>query len=233
MKTQSPPSQGEVILPSLKYFAKPVQKISKESLAAVSPKFADALSKGDKEFIEWASGFFSAFGFDLGLAVPEWTKAASRKFWEGMGLDFLTSFQGTPSQLGKIIGFIDLAPTNGNPSKPEQAIENLAQVIKSEAVNSRDTHLEFAKARANVPKIIERFAEPNQRTIIFGIIAAGWRKVEKFNSTEELYDWLKSLKNTDAAAAYTIARATESREIRKVCKRIGLKFENKWTSPKQ
>src|SRR5665213_3415818 len=125
-------SHAEAIPPGLEYFAQPIQKVSKESLAAASPKFADALARGDMEFIEWAAGFFSAFGFDLGVQVHEWTKVASLKFWEGMGLDFLASFQGTPAQLGKIIGFIDHAPANSNPSKPEQAIENFARTIKTE-----------------------------------------------------------------------------------------------------
>ena len=225
--------QNDVIPPGLEYFTQLKNKTHTQQLATVLPKFADALARGDIEYIEGTASVFYGLGIDLGVTMPEWVKAASRKFWEGMGFEFVSIFKGDASQIGKLVGLIDHVPRNENPSESDQAFQTLAQLAKIEAANlPANEHLEFAKGRVEAPKIIEKWSQPNQRTIIYGIIAAGRREVEKFESTEDLYLWLMTLRNLDAAAEYTLARKTKSREIRKICNRIGLKFSNQWTRPR-
>jgi hypothetical protein len=63
-----------------------------------------------------------------------------------------------------------------------------------------------------------------QRVKAFRAIAAGWREAEKFESSSQLHDWL--LRNG------AIVTATDSRETRKICKMIGLEYQNKWRKPK-
>lgn len=225
-------SQSATIQPGLEFFAELKNKTGAQQVAAVFPNFAAALARGDSKQIEAAAGLLSGFGLDLGVPVPEWAKAASRKFWEGNGFDFLTAFQGQASQMGKLVRLVEIAPKNGHSSKAKQAAQALVQREKTEAVNSPpEKHFEFAKGRKEAAKILEKVQGMSQRTKIFEIIAACWREVEKFNSTEELYNWLMSLKNPDGE--YIIARSTDSREIRKICERIGRKFQNKWRNPKQ
>src|SRR5260221_9142333 len=225
--------EGEAIPPGLEYFTQLRNKTHTQQLAAVSPKFAEALAGGDHKQIEGTAAVYWGLGIDLGVPLPGWVKAASREFWEGMGFRFFATFNGDASQMGKLIGLVDLAPKNDHPSKPEQALQSLAQLAKTEAANaSADEHLEFAKGRKEAVKIVEKVQGISQRTKIYGIIAGGWREVEKFESTEDLYLWLMTLRNLDEAAEYTLARRTKSREIRKICNRIGLKFQNQWTSPK-
>jgi hypothetical protein len=233
-------SQGEAIPPGLKFVAELKKKTNAQAIADVFPAFADSLARGDIKQIEAAAGFLSGFGLDLGVPIPEWAKAASRGFWEGNGFDFLTEFQGQESQIGKMVGLFDLA---ANPSKPDQAVQVLskqakqgvfaiAKLEKMEAVNSSpEKHFEFAKGRKEASEIVEKNQGMSQRTKIYGIIAQCWREVEKFESTEDLYLWLMTLKNPDGNC--TIIPKTKSREIRKICNIINLKFANQWTSPKQ
>jgi hypothetical protein len=225
--------QGEETPPGWEFFDELKNKTHLQMLATMFPKFAEALANQDIKHIEGTAGIFSGFRLDLGVPIPEWAKAASRKFWDGMGFEFLTTFEGQASQIGKLVGLGDIIPKNDDPSKIERTLEAFSHQAKKEAVNaSPEEHFEFAKGRKEAPKIIEKIQGVSQRTKIYAIIAGGWREVEKFESTEDLYLWLMTLKNTDAAAEYTIARNTKSREIRKICNRIGLKFHNQWTSAK-
>ena len=222
--------QGQEIPPGLEYFAEMKGKTHAEQFAEANPKFAMAVKNKDTEKLAGFAGTFSGLGLDLGVPVPEWAKAASKEFWKGMGFDFLTVFKSHIWQIGKLVGLVDHAHKNDKPSKPEQAAFAFAQHTKAEVVNaSPDELLEFAKARKDSAKIFEKAQGMSQRTIIFGIIAAGWREVEKFESSKDFYYWLMTLKNSDGP--YTLARATDSREIRKICNRIGLQFQNQWTVP--
>ncbi len=62
-----------------------------------------------------------------------------------------------------------------------------------------------------------------QRVKAFQTIAADWRKVQCFKSTAQLHDWLLN--------KGVIDDATDSRETRKLCKMIGLLYQNKWRKP--
>jgi len=66
----------------------------------------------------------------------------------------------------------------------------------------------------------DRAKEMVQRAKIFRAIAVRWKEVApgKLNSTGELYEWLRSQK--------VIVPGTDSREIRKVCKIIGLRYSD-------
>lgn len=220
-------SQGEAIPPGLKFFTELKKKTGAQQAAAVFPAFADALARGDIKQIEATSGFLSGFGLDLGVPVPEWAKAASRKFWDGVGFDFLTTFQGQASQMGKLVGLVEIAPKNIHSSEAKQAANALVQHEKTEAVNSPpDKHFEFAKGRKEAAKIVEKVQGMSQRAKIFAVIACAWREVEKLESAGQLHNWL--LKNG------VINPLTDPAETRKVCRLIGLKFRDKaGRSPKQ
>jgi len=55
------------------------------------------------------------------------------------------------------------------------------------------------------------------------VIAVAWREVAKFKSTAELFRWLQ----TDGKNhRQFLAPGTDSRDIRNVCKMIGLRYAN-------
>ena len=68
--------QNDVIPPGLEYFTQLKNKTHTQQLATVLPKFADALARGDIEYIEGTASVFYGLGIDLGVTMPEWVKAA-------------------------------------------------------------------------------------------------------------------------------------------------------------
>jgi hypothetical protein len=93
MKSKLSSQKAQIkIPPGMKFIAELKNKTHTQMLANVFPAFADAMARGDIKQIEGTAGLFSGFGLDLGVAVPKWAKAASMKFWDGIGFNFLTTF---------------------------------------------------------------------------------------------------------------------------------------------
>jgi hypothetical protein len=217
--------QGEAVPPGLEFFAELKDKSHAEQVAAVTPKFAAALKTGDEKALGVYAALFSGVGIDVGIKIPLWAKAASQMFWQAISLDFLARLpDGQPSDVGKFCELVQLAPQKDNPSRLDQTVQTLVQLIKSEAANlPADKNLEFAKGRMNAGKVIERMKGLPQRSKIYAVIAVAWCEVEKFESAAQLHNWL--LKQG------VIVSSTDAAETRKVCRIIGLQLRAKAGRP--
>ncbi len=188
-------------------------------------------------------GVFSVL-FDTDVTVPEWTKQASKKLLEGMGLNGLADLSADTEnkqfskQIGKITGIAEKwLKTPAPPSSKMGKIENdfispFVEFAKSVVASKAEPEeaVTFFTERNQSEKSVEKMENLSQRTKIYMIICFHWQEIQKFKSTGELHTWLLSLKGKDGACF--IAPQTESRETRKICLSIGLKFQNRWQKAK-
>jgi hypothetical protein len=102
------------------------------------------------------------------------------------------------------------------------------QLIKDfwAALSTDDAAEFFAGVRDGEKRLREmpERAKAAQRIKVFQVIAFDWRNVECFKSSSQLHEWLLEKGVVDDA--------TDSRETRKLCKMIGLSYQNKWRKPK-
>jgi hypothetical protein len=99
--------------------------------------------------------------------------------------------------------------------------EAAAQASPSEAA-------QFFTAQNKGAQKMSELEQVSQRTKILLVIAVLWEIVAEFKSTGELFQWLRSMQNK---GQYLIAPSTDSREIRTICKAIGLRYDNRGGRP--
>jgi hypothetical protein len=75
----------------------------------------------------------------------------------------------------------------------------------------------------------DHLGQVSQRAKIFIVIAILWELVASFKSTGELFQWLRSCGGDKGQRL--LAPSTDSREIRTVCKIIGLRYESRGGRP--
>ena len=211
--------ENEVIPPGLEFFAALKDKTQLEMMAAVLPQLKSVLESGDSAQKEALAGLIAGFGIDLGVELPEWVKAASTKFMESLGLDFLSASNAPESEdFGKLVGLAERSLINTDSLEvQEKAILEFTKFAKSEAANeSAEESKRFFDGRAKAPKILEKAEFMPQRAKVFFVIAVTWREIQKLESAGQLHRWLIDQK--------VIVSGTDSAETRKVCKIIGLKL---------
>lgn len=217
-------SKGEGTTPGLEFFAEINNKTHAEIVAAASPKLTEYQAAGNNEAIESIAGLFWGSGIDLGVLLPDWTKAASKLFWQSTGMGFLfDQANGTPRtlgdmqprDLGKFVGIMEFAFQQKSPEKnAEQATNILTEQIKAAAANCPpDEAKQFFDGRASAKNIAAKMENLSQRAKVFLFIAGAWRQVEKMPSAGELHRWL--------VEHDLIARTTDPAETRAVCRMIG------------
>lgn len=227
-------NKDDAATPGLKFFEESNNKTHAEIVAAVSPKFAEHQAAGNNEAIEIFAGLFWGCRLDFGVVLPDWTKQASKLFWQSTGIDFLFGKTHEPPQtlgdlqprdLGKIVGLIELAFQQNCPkTSAEQAGSLLAENMKLAAANfPPDEAKQFFDGRASAKNIAAKMEALSQRAKVFLFIAVAWRQVENMPSAGRLHRWL--------VEHDLIARATDPAETRAVCRMIGFHPRNKAGRP--
>jgi hypothetical protein len=177
-------SEEEQMPPGLEFISELKDQTPLQQLAACYPKFAEALKTSEaQQATEGFAGWYWGAGFDLGVALPEWVKAASTMYWQAAGLDFNELKNGSSKEIGKLVGIAENMPETGAPSKIIQTGQSLIKKIKAESGELSATELKkYADARANALKIIQRLAEPPQRVKVLLTIACTWRQIENMET---------------------------------------------------
>ena len=87
----------------------------------------------------------------------------------------------------------------------------------------------------HMQKMPERAKQMTQRAKIFQAIATQWGEITpgKLNTTRELYEWLCRQNVIQPVGQRTGKGGTDSREIRKVCKIIGLRYSDQQGRPQK
>ena len=176
--------------------------------------------------------------------IPPWVKKVSEKLFESMGLGFLLKMNTDQDDtefsngVGKIVGLTELSLNPPSPeSTPQEKIENSIAVpfVKfakevASAAKPKDAAA-FFNGRNDSEKLKEKISQPAVRAKIYMILALSWQDMGKVKSTGDLYKRLLDVKNEDGNAL--LPSSLDSREVRKICKDIGLDFNNPWRKPKQ
>lgn len=192
-----------------------------EALMMINPKFGEM-----PDVVKAMAGLLAGIGIDFKIPFPLWAKAASKKFWEGSGMNFNEGMNTwSVKDLSKLMGVYELANNGKLPLIDKYAKPYSDFLKKKAAFSSPQISKQFADGRADAEKVIEKVKFLAQRSKVYGAIAINWHVVEKFGSAAELHKWL--LKNN------AILPATDSAETRKVCRAIGLKFKSKAGRPRK
>ncbi len=168
---------------------------------------------------------------DSAADLPAWAKQASQLALASLGMDFLKDFD------SKTLHIVGKTVALGRAIPKEQIemmgidFEGLFSFAEQEALKSEPEKLkQFAEGKIAAKRDEAKCEQPNQRTYAYMMIAARWFEVEKLKSTTQVFDWLLSF-NTDKEQNFS--PDTDTREIRAICKSIGLKFNNRGGRPRK
>lgn len=200
-------------------------------------------SFGDKSFEEVLKGFippekldeiagvFSGAGLTFGVDVPMWAKEASSRYLQATDMDFVGRIQEmSRNDTGKATGFIEAIPIPES-DDIKRPLDKVSEMLRADAANApAQESKDFFDGRVEGKLIDAKLSSMQQRTRIYGKIAQGWKIIACMKSTGELFEWLKALKDEGKPV---VASGTDSREIRLVCKEIGLKFNNRGGRPRK
>jgi hypothetical protein len=191
------------------------------------PPGVELLDLEDQAVIRAVSEFFP----HVEDYAPEWAKRAGQLALASAmppnrkrkaSSDYLAGFR-----CGEFSGALELLQAEWGKGVVEHGLK-VVQLEKEiwASLSSDDAADFFAGVRDGEERLREmpERAKTFQRVKAFQAIAADWRKAQFFESSSQLHDWL--LKKG------AIVSATDSRETRKVCKMIGLLYQNKWRKPK-
>lgn len=225
--------------PTLNHEPAPVKEVPPElqclqgsHVQVVQALFPKAI--GNPEAMAMLAGLLAGIGVDFGEPLPEWAKQASKRFWNATDLSFVgkPSPEATPEDFGKLIGCCETMLKDGAgaiiPPQFSRAFEALCQHAKS-AINDDPPEVarDFHNGRTKARKIADKANDMNVRTQIFLFIACCWQTVEKFSGQVELWNWLVKKDAAGKSMVDEFAYADPYRELRTICKLIGLRFRKK------
>jgi hypothetical protein len=168
---------------------------------------------------------------------PEWAKQAWREFWRSSalvpGIEDTTPDAG---QNGYTIGLLshfnpDDAALTCSPdiSQLLKFVSELIPEFRQKAAQSApEEAAAFFDAQKKGHERGEQLSQISQRAKIFMVIAVQWQVVAEYNGTKELFKWLESLGTKEKPF---LAPTTDSREIRTICKIIGLNYNSRKGRP--
>lgn len=164
---------------------------------------------------------------------PEWAINAWKEFWRSSGL--LPQGGSEASQLGYGVGLVSEVSPDAFKVSPDMSkmfshlLEMFPKLRENAAHSPPEQAASFFSAQKAGKKRSDQLGQVSQRTKIFLAIAILWELVAEFKSTAELFQWLRSV-GGDKGQTY-IAPTTDSREIRTVCKIIGLRYGSRGGRP--
>ena len=167
---------------------------------------------------------------------PEWAMNAWREFWRSSGVLPQKAETGSgAAQTGfgvRIISEVmpDTFKASPDMSKMFSHIFGMLPKLREDAAHSSpDEAAKFFNAQKAGKDKADHLGQFSQRTKIFIVIAILWELVASFKSTGELFQWLRSCEGDTGQRL--LAPSTDSREIRTVCKIIGLRYESRGGRP--
>ena len=185
--------------------------------------------------------------------VPDWVKRASQNFFKAIGFEDILNSQ-FDSQVeidllpalelsGNVIGLLEeimnkpVSPRLWASDKEKKALAPLIKMMKRSASESEpEKSKAFFDGRSKSSVTRERMEQPTVRLKILLVLLSRWRQIEemkkanKMRSTGDLHKLLLTAK--DRVGVIIFPTGIETRQIRKVCKDIGLEFQNPWRKPK-
>ncbi len=193
--------------------------------------FLLAVPNAQQDFV---AGLISGSGQKTKTRIPKWAKAASSKAIDALGLGFLKNIDRDYIKgLGTIVEFSKTFPAE-QLKNPQFPISEFIEFVKQLANHATPLEAQqFADGRVEASKIDAKMSALQQRGKIYLMIAVGWPKVSKLKSTAELLQWLLSFNEKNNVFIYTKAGSDYTREIRAICKSIGLKFNNPGGRPRK
>jgi hypothetical protein len=173
---------------------------------------------------------------------PEWALNAWRKAFKALGLlAVMTAGPSSADQEANHFGFIiglfsafgpEPLTASADMQKLNSMLADLIPMLRALAAESSPSEAAaFFSAQYEGTQKKAEIEQASQRTKILLFMAVLWEVVVEFKSTGELFQRLRSLKSDDGR--YFIAQSTESREIRAICKLIGLRYESRGGRPRK
>ncbi len=207
----------------LEFLARLNDKTPREIAVALIPALAD------KPKLEAMAGLLFGGGIDLGVALPDWVKVASKRSWNALGLECFAvamteNSAPDPAVIGKMAGLLELIQRPGNAPDSIKALwpylQAYSRLIKQKSAEDPfERASKFFDAGADAKKTLARMEGLSQRARVFFAIALAWREIDKFKSAGELHRWFMREK--------IIVPGTDAAEIRRACRVIGLSFPGK------
>jgi len=168
--------------------------------------------------------------------LPDWARKAWQEFWRSLALFPDAKHASEAKQTGHSLGLLAGLPSDSlkGPLDLARLHELLLQTIpgiRSEAAQlPHEDAADFFNAQRAGHRRAAQLQQISQRTKIYLLIALAWREVATLKSTSELYQWLCSVGKKGQPL---IAAGTDSRDIRYVCKRIGLRYGSRGGRPRK
>ncbi len=162
---------------------------------------------------------------------PDWAIQAWREFWRTTGI---FSQEGTElpdlKSLGSAIGLVTELQVQHELKLPDaqklaDAVNEAVPHIKEAAAKEPpETAAAFFVGQKNGAEQVSRVIEPSQRAKLLLFIAVLWEEFSAFKSTRELYQWFVTHELIQPPGSLTGKGGTDPREIRKICRMIGLRY---------
>jgi len=169
---------------------------------------------------------------------PEWAVNAWKEFWRS--LQWMPKKVQESSDIDQIgFGFgiasdprLDSLKASPDLARLFDVLSDLIPKIRSMAAQAPpEEAASFFKAQKDGHERAAQLEQVSQRTKIFVVVAVLWEVVAEFKSTSELFHWLKTAHGEGKQPL--LAPGTDSREIRAVCKIIGLRYPARGGRPKK
>lgn len=237
------PSDSPILACLMRLEGKPVNEVIPTIFEELISLMAIKGSDDEKIF----KGFFSSLPH-MNFDGPEWVKGASKKMFESMGMDCLANFApgadilSVIATVGTIIGIAEHPAIKPDPASPDAKYDEKILIPVTKGMRQLAGNEEpkkaaiFFNARNEAEKVVEKMNQPTLRALIYETLVRNWVQVERLKSTgqlkstSDLHQLLLGLKYQSGKLIFP--PNVDSREIRKACENIGLKFENQWQKPK-
>lgn len=216
--------------------------IKGDTLTSYFERLISFLTAGDIDSIKAMKGIFSGTS-GVNFDVPAWVKRASLNALQSNGMEcaldfsFSAEFKDNLEQLGKItrlLEFITSEPLPVDSHLNEDHVKGIAPLADHLKIlaskSSPEESAAFFNARNESVNNIEKLRQLSIKSKIYTLMAAQWHEIEKLKetgeikSTSDLSRWLLENRNT----RIVLPIGTDSREVRKACKTVGLEFKNQW-----
>lgn len=169
---------------------------------------------------EWLGGLLSGLGIDVGVAVPDWAKNASRNFFELIGFNLEPQCEADlPGNLGLIVGMASRQPPD-MPQEHASIVNSMSEFLLNIAAThaTEQEAIRFNNARPEAEQTVELLKQPHRRMKAFLYIAVGWQTVASFESAGELHRWLGKLG--------AVEEFGDPASTRNICREIGLRIRD-------
>lgn len=207
--------------------------------AQMTPEKIETLASDFPRLKILMQSMLAELGFEDSSGMPSWAKNAANEFFKCMAPSQNKRAESEAYQLGWRAGLASkaspLITSSAFRNSPmfEMATKAIPLLRSSFSQASDDEAANFFVGLDDGGRSIEKLRFSPQRTKIFLFISLAWMEIQELKSTTELYDYLIFAKVIQSLGEFSGKGGTDSREIRTICKIIGLKYENKGGRPRK